>query len=371
MNQPFIFSASIGHGHNQAAKALRHEFNNQGFEPEIIDTFHAINPYLHKFMLHSYIHMLKVSPLVWRRIYFYAEKHPLFLLLDRFGTLFVEHLHLMMIQKRCPFMISTHPFVTAFLSRMKHKKQVDIPLYTVITDFVLHPAYVRQEIDGYFTASPQVNEFANLYKVPSNRFFSTGIPITKSDSFKKSRRAARCELNLDPNKKTLLIAGGGRGLTNYVKIIRTLEYLKEPIQILCLIGHNHRSKQSIMKQMSKHKIRAIDFTDQFLLYLKASDAIISKAGGLTMSEALACETPIIVFNPVPGHEEQNAQYLADCGAAVKVNGYYELPSILEHVLYDQGYYEKLQHHARILKKPDAANEIVKRMLMLFEQHKKA
>ncbi|MFB4164266.1 glycosyltransferase [Alteribacillus sp. JSM 102045] len=364
--QPLIFSASIGHGHNQAAKALKHEFNNQGFYPETVDTFRAISPILHNFMLNSYIRLLRLTPFIWRKIYFYAEEHSLFLLLDRFGSLFIEHLYEIMYRQNCPFIISTHPFVTAFLSRVKQIKQLDFPLYTVITDFVLHPAYIRKEIDGYFTASPKIEEFANLYNVSSQLFFSTGIPISNNKCLHLSKWKARYELRLEQDKKTLLIAGGGMGLTNYVHVIQVLEHLQEKIQILCMVGHNHRAKHRIFRQKSKHTIKVIEFTDRFLLYLKASDGILSKAGGLTMAEALACETPIIIFNPVPGHEEQNANYLINEGAAVKINRCIQLPGVLERVLYQKTFYTDLQYHAKMLKKPNAANQIVERILKLID-----
>ncbi|WP_062046672.1 hypothetical protein [Bacillus sp. JCM 19034] len=76
--KPLIFSASIGHGHNQAATALQIEFQKRGYEPEIIDTFYTLNPLLHKLMLKSYLHLLKFYPKLWRAIYFHAEKSPVF-----------------------------------------------------------------------------------------------------------------------------------------------------------------------------------------------------------------------------------------------------------------------------------------------------
>lgn len=369
-NKPLIFTASIGYGHNQASKALQHEFIRQGVYPEVVDTFHAINPRLHHLMLNTYIRLLKFSPLLWRKIYFYTEEHPLFLLLDRLGSFFVEYLYAILNKCGCPFIISTHPFVTAFLTRVKQKKQLDFPFYTVITDFVLHPAYLRNEIDGYFTASDKIDEFSKLYNVPTQLFHSTGIPILKNDCFNKSKWRARHDLGLDQEKKTLLIAGGGTGLTNYVKVIQALEHLHRPIQILCMIGNNLRERERILQQNSKHTVKVIEFTDQFLVYLKASDGILSKAGGLTMAEALACETPIIIFKPVPGHEEHNAQYLANEGAAVRVNRYIDLPSNVENVLFHKSYYERLRYQAKVLKKPNAANHIVQRILTLSEQQRK-
>jgi len=364
-DQPLIFSASIGNGHNQVAKALQESFENQGLSPERIDTFQAIHPHLHTFILQSYLNLLKVTPFIWRGMYRTSEKYPLFLLLDRFGALFVNHLYTLIDNDRCPFVISTHPFVTAFLCKMKQTKKIDFPLYTVITDFVLHPAYVRAEIDGYFTASHNITEFATAHSVSTDRFYTTGIPILQDPYDKQSKEETRKELGLNTNMKTLLIAGGGMGLTNYVNVLRAIEYMKEPIQVLCMIGHNDRALKRIQRHYTKHSVKTIAFTDQFLSYLRASDAVISKAGGVTMAEALACEIPIIIYRSVPGHEEHNADYLTSHGAAVSVNDGDELLKVLEKVLYDRSFYESLEMNASLLKKPDASNHIVETIL---DQH---
>ncbi|WP_280768048.1 MGDG synthase family glycosyltransferase [Salipaludibacillus daqingensis] len=361
-DQPLIFSASIGNGHNQAAKALQEAFEHQGLSPKQIDTFHAIHPNLHTMMLQTYLSLLKITPFIWRKMYRYSENYPIFMLLDRFGALFVNQLNTFIDKDRCPFMISTHPFVTAFLCKLKQEKQLGFPLYTIITDFVLHPAYVRNEIDGYFTASHDIATFAKEHCVPPERFHATGIPILNDPSYKKSKEVISEQLGLDPTRKTLLIAGGGMGLTNYVNVLRAIEQIKEPIQIICMIGHNYHAEKKIIRHQTKHEVRAISFTDKFLSYLKASDAVISKAGGVTMAEALACEIPIILFRSVPGHEEHNAIYLTSNGAAVEVNDDDQLLEVVEQVLYEQSFYESLKSHARLLKKPNASYQIVEKIL---------
>jgi processive 1,2-diacylglycerol beta-glucosyltransferase len=368
---PLIFSASIGNGHNQAAKALQVEFQNKGYQPKIIDTFYSLSPALHKFMLTSYVNLLKVGPRIWQKIYFQAEKYPLFLFLDQFATFFVESLHATVKSNRCSFLVSTHPFVTAFLVRLKSKKQLNLPLYTVITDFVLHPAYLRPEIDGYFTSDPNFTDFAKLNNVSDDRFFPTGIPIPNLESIDQPKWKVRNDLGLDPQRKVLIIAGGGIGLTNYAQVIRALECLPEPIQLLCMIGHNYQVKEKISRIKSKHELKVIEFTNKFLLYLKASDAILSKAGGLTMAESLVCETPIIIHQPVPGHEEHNAKFLIDAGAALRVKGSKEIPTTIKRVLYEEACFGPMIENARKLKKPNAANEIVEQMLLLVKEQQHA
>jgi processive 1,2-diacylglycerol beta-glucosyltransferase len=77
-----------------------------------------------------------------------------------------------------------------------------------------------------------------------------------------------------------------------------------------------------------------------------------------MAESLACETPILIHQPVPGHEEQNAQYLMKYGAAVKAEICEEIPAILEHILFNERYYEAMVQNITKIQKPYAAKEII-------------
>jgi processive 1,2-diacylglycerol beta-glucosyltransferase len=357
MSQITIFSASIGNGHNEASKALKEQFELQGETVTIIDTFHCIHPLLHKAFLELYLRMIKKTPRLWGRLYRYSEEYSWFLLLDQLGTFFCEKLNSVIEKQRTTVMISTHPFVTAFLAKLKKKKNLSLPLYTVITDLYLHPAYVRPEIDGYFTACPQIDQFANEHNLPLEQLFCTGIPIKAIPDVNIPRWKIRNDLKLQSDKKTVLITGGGLGLGKYKEILRSLELIPSQIQILCMTGTNKQIEQDIHKYVSKHCIHVISYTEQFTMYLRASDVIISKAGGLTMSEALACETPILIYQPVPGHEEDNAQFLMDFGTAVKAEGTEEITGHLQRILFDDKTYKQLVQNAKKLKKPDAAKHI--------------
>ncbi|WP_332689229.1 MGDG synthase family glycosyltransferase [Halalkalibacter lacteus] len=357
MSQITIFSASIGNGHNEASKALKEQFELQGETVTIIDTFHCIHPLLHKTFLELYLRMIKKTPRLWGRLYRYSEEYSWFLLLDQLGTFFCQKLNSIINKQRTTVMISTHPFVTAFLAKLKKKKNLSLPLYTVITDLYLHPAYVRPEIDGYFTASPHLDHFAFEHNLQADQWYCTGIPIKAIPDINIPRWKIRNDLKLQPDEKTVLITGGGLGLGKYEEILHSLETIHDKIQLLCMTGTNKQIEQKIHQYDSKHRIHVIPYTEQFTKYLRASDVVISKAGGLTMSEALACETPILIYQPVPGHEEDNAQFLMDFGTAVKAEAIEEVTELLQGILFDEKTYQQLVLNAKKLKKPDAAKHI--------------
>ncbi|OLS39494.1 hypothetical protein BTR22_01080 [Alkalihalophilus pseudofirmus] len=361
MSHITIFSASIGHGHNEASKALKAQLEEEGRSVDIVDTFHAIHPILHKSFVTVYLNMIKRAPTLWGSLYKYGAEHSWYLLVDKLASLFCGRLNAIITTQNTSIMISTNPFVTSFLSIIKKKRCLDIPLYTIITDFDLHPGYVRPEVDAYFTGSPYHAEFAAEHNIPLEQIHFTGIPIKAIPEPLTPRTQMREELGLEPYTKTILITGGGLGLGKYNEIIRSLEEIKEPLQVLCMTGINQKVAKQLQKVQSTHSIKVIEFTEIFLDYLRASDVVLSKAGGLTMSEALACETPMLIYNPVPGHEENNATLLSGLGAAVKADQLSEVTLLLEHILFNDTHYNTLVQNAKRSKKPDAAKQIARKI----------
>ncbi len=114
MSEITIFSASIGNGHNEASQALKEQLELRGEKVTIVDTFYSIHPLLHKLFLELYLHMLKLTPRLWGRLYTYSADYSWFMLMDQLGGLFCRQLHAMIVDQRTSVMISTHPFVTAF-----------------------------------------------------------------------------------------------------------------------------------------------------------------------------------------------------------------------------------------------------------------
>ena len=63
--------------------------------------------------------------------------------------------------------------------------------------------------------------------------------------------------------------------------------------------------------------------------MQTADVLITKAGGVTVSEALASNVPLILFNPVPGQEMENAIYFRKNGMAKIAENLEEVLDCLE------------------------------------------
>ncbi|MCT8140369.1 glycosyltransferase [Anaerobacillus sp. CMMVII] len=352
-----IFSVSFGNGHNQVSKVLLSHLRAKNFDVEIIDTFDAINKLFHKVVLDSYLQLIRYRPSVWGKLYQYSEDNPNSLLLKQFNAFLTNKLYRTLQEKQTAMIITTHPIATTLLANVIRKKKLTVKLYALLTDFAVHPMSIHEEVTGYFIASEHLRYYASMYKIDEGRFYPTGIPTTKAKVDQFSKTELRKKLHLDKGMKTVLVAGGGVGLAKFTKILTGLEQFEDKLQIICVTGENKRAKAKIERYQSKHQIRVLGFTNLFMEYLKASDVILSKAGGVTMSEALVCETPIIIFQPLPGQEEQNSQFLMNYGAAIKAEIVEEIPVLLERIIFNDHYHSLMTENATKLKQPEAASNI--------------
>ncbi len=365
--KPLIFSGAIGKGHDQAARALKDELYQRGYEADIVNIFHTIHPFFFRSVLGSYISALTVTPKLWGKAYYFTQEYQFYKLFDHLGTLFQKHYLSLIEEHNCPFIVTTYYFATAFLAKLKEINKINIPVYNVITDLALHPIFIRENVDAIFTGAHNLEYYADLYNIPIEKFHHTGIPIRENEAIGQPKAKIREELDLAPDQKIILISGGGLGLTDYDKVVEVLAQFPERLQILCMTAHNERALKKLANVETHHNVKAFGFIDDFTKYLAASDAVISKGGSVTLSEALACEVPLIIYNPVPGHEEENAKFLIDQGAAIKAEMTESLPLLLERVLYEEKYYEVLKQNAQRLKRPDAAKDCVSIILSMQKE----
>jgi processive 1,2-diacylglycerol beta-glucosyltransferase len=106
----------------------------------------------------------------------------------------------------------------------------------------------------------------------------------------------------------------------------------------------------------------LGFTNEMHELMMAADLVMTKPGGLTTSEALACGAAMIVVNPIPGQESRNSDFLLENGAAIKMNNLATLTYKLKGLLKEPERIRQLKQNARYLGKPDAAFQIAQAAL---------
>ena len=389
-----IMSASTGGGHNRAARAIKEELTNKSIDGitidcEIIDSLKIVNGTMDKLISRGYEKSAKYTPKAWGGVYKLTESNlisrnefkdnPLTSLISRKLKKLIE-------VKKPDLIIGTHPFPMIALSTLKKHSQLsknnelstftesfhkyyqnlDIPpLITVLTDYTTHSAYIQNEIDYYIAGHEYVKELLIEDGIEAEKIKPYGIPVEKSFLTNRSRETVLSELNLDPNKFTVLLMGGSFGAGSIKDTLSELISIDRDFQIIVITGRNKSLKEKLEKNLMSHEqsidknICVLGFTDKMNDLLSAVDILVSKPGGLTTTESLLKEVPMIVPYFIPGQEEENLDFLSNCGASVRTSKKYTLSILLKVLIDNPDRIEMTKENIRSIKKLNASQDIAK------------
>jgi len=357
MKKILIFSASIGNGHNQAAKAMQECLAANGYTSMIIDTLEYISPTFHKILLESYTNLLKLSPKMWGRIYHNTEKSRFFDMNVIVNKLLANQLKKLINSVNPDAFIATHPFASCMLSVLKGRNEWKEPIYTIITDYTIHPSWINHHINHYFIGHEQLYYLVDIYRHDHLKFKPMGIPIMKKFREPLDKQETREKLGASPEQKIIILSGGGLGLGPMDQVLQGLENIDMPLKTFVLTGTNEKLYKKVVSRTYRHEVKPLKFINNFHEYLEIADLIVTKSGGLTSAEVLSKQVPMIIYNPLPGQEERNSHFLLNNGCALHANVVEQLIYFIEDLLQNPVKSAYMRKMAAAIAKPDAAQRI--------------
>ena len=320
MKKILIFYASYGGGHLSAANSIKNYLssNYENIDVELIDCMKYINKPIEKITTTAYNEMAKKAPWAWGKIYSDSQKGPLAHITTRSNQVFAIKLLRLLREKKPDLIISTHPFGSQMCSYLKRKGKITSKIATILTDFAPHDQWLvgSDYTDYFFVAHNKMKEYLISKNIPENKIFATGIPI--SNKFLETFNTSKIlnSLGLKENLKTILFFAGGKfglGKSRTLEIFNTLVNDFNNIQVIAISGKNKKMYEDfnqIVKAANKTDfIRVFEFVNNVPELMAISDIVITKPGGLTTTESLVSGLPMIIINPIPGQEEENAQFL--------------------------------------------------------------
>lgn len=376
MAKPFrkvlVLSASAGAGHVRAADALVKAFNAEQAAQEIfhLDTLQYTTKAFRNLYSKAYIEMANNAPDVLGWIYDLMDKpwknEKRMRALERLNV----GLFMRLLKRHQPdLVVNTHFLPADIIAWLRRKEKLKCPQAVVITDFDVHAMWLNRSVEYYFTACEEARVYLSTLGIAADTISTTGIPIDPIFGVEKSRKEMQQKYKLKADVPTILISAGGFGVGNMEHILSSLCTMKHKTQVLAMCGRNDELKEkveSFSKQNTSHtEIHAVGFTTLMDEYMSASDIMIGKPGGLTVSESLAKGLAMVIINPIPGQEERNSDYLLEQGVALKCNNLPTLAYKLDSLLDDPQRLATMQAKARAIATPDAAASIVRQ---LVEKH---
>ncbi|MEO6989899.1 MAG: glycosyltransferase [Candidatus Baltobacteraceae bacterium] len=365
-----FLSASVGVGHTAAAaavaRALR-EFDSS-IETRTVDSYRYAAALFSKVVADGYIGMVKTVPQIYRYIYDRAERATQVGAFRTWVSQFTAaNLRPLIEEMRPSAVVCTHAFPCGVMAAYKRSFDPTLPVVGVVTDFVVHPFWIYRNVDAYAVATPQMRQVLLARGIHGDRIDDCGIPVDERFGIAPSDRAAlRRSLDLPVDRSVVLMMGGGLGIGPLDTMMRALGSVEAPLAAAIVVGRNAGLERRVRAtaERTEYPVRVFGFVDNVFDFMHASDVLVSKPGGLTSSEALAANLPMVLVRPLPGQEERNTRYLVTRKAAIRVKGERQLATVVAGLLREPRGETYLSEGIRALRRPDAARQVARRILAL-------
>jgi processive 1,2-diacylglycerol beta-glucosyltransferase len=371
MPRLLILHASVGTGHQRAAEALAEAFvRKQDGEVRVADALDYGNELFRRAYSRSYIDMSERSPLLWRLFYETTDaSEPEWIELTNRLRSLVERLAITrlerLVSKFSPeAIICTHFLPVELLLRLKQQGRLPQPLYCVVTDFFAHAFWVTPGIDGYFVGSDMTRDLLAARGVASSIIHVSGIPIDPAIAEPKDLAEVRARHHFAPDAPLITLFASGLNVQR-VRAIAQGILASDVCGTLALVAGRNEALADALDDFSEGptmRLQVLGFIDYVDDLVAASDIVISKAGGLIVSETLARGTPMLLIDPIPGQEEWNADYVVSAGAGVQLRMAESIPGALQQLLTHRDRLATLRASAQEAGRPRAALDIAEQVL---------
>lgn len=369
-----ILSSNTGGGHQSAARALQESFLRLSPGQVLVNIAHVLEEahYLTHRLADIYNYLLRYHQ-HYMRYYYWAiqklrpyESHALFQLSLKYGMQILERL-------APTALVSVHPMTQHFFAYMLKKLRLSdkIPLITVVTDPCsgFWKGWACPEVAQYFVASEGAREQLVEYGVEEARIQITGMPV--HSKFKPvtdaEKRRLKESFHLDPNRFTVLVNAGWIGGGNVPLLYQALmKAPQENLQLVFLSGKNSslHDQAEQLSQDARCSVTILGFTNEMEKLMNASDLMISKLGGLTTFEAMACQLPILAdcLTPPMPQEAGTARFIETQGAGVLITRPEQVLLELEKLNGSSERYMQMKSAAAAIGRPGAVDTIAQSIL---------
>lgn len=370
-----ILSCNTGEGHNAAGRAVKERLLYEGHEAVMLDYMQLAGKRTSTIVGQAYVKTAKNLPRFFGLLYklgglLSSDRHksPVYFA----NKLMAKYLLAYLDVHNFDAIVMPHLFPAETLAYLKREGKVSVPTVAIGTDYTCIPFWEETECDYYVIPHPDLTEEFAERGIPKSRLLPYGIPVGMAFLTKTDSAEARARLNLPKDKPIYLIMSGSMGFGKIqlfaFELARKLQN-GEHIVIIC--GNNKKAQRTLKREFWwKKSIHVIGYTEHVSDYMDACDVIYTKPGGLTSTEALVKNIPIVHTAPIPGCETKNREFFTARGMSAAAENIRTQVSqgktLVENEALRKGMAEAQKKNAC----PDAAHQIVVFLEQLTEKKKK-
>jgi processive 1,2-diacylglycerol beta-glucosyltransferase len=358
-----ILSCNYGGGHKRVAETVAAEWETRtGGHAEIVDYFaRFVHPVFDAFTKFSYIQSVRRAPMLYGLFYrFTGEIRPDSVTQRFINRMGMDRLERYLTEESPDAVCCVHCTPAGTMSDLRLAGRTTVPSLTVITDYVTHSQWIHPAIDRYCVPNESVRDGLLARGIPAPRIVVSGLPVERKFLRPLDRAALQRQYGLKPDVPVVLVMAGAYAMLGGVPdVTRALAQFPRPIQVLVVCGYDRRLEDQVRARAagSPHPFHVVGYVDTVEELMTVSDVLVTKAGGVTVTEALVKRLPMLIYRPIPGQEEGNTRFLLEHGAALAARTADELAGHLHRLLGDPARLAAMADAAGSLGRPDAAEVV--------------
>ena len=356
-----ILSANTGGGHNAAAVALSEQLEKLNIDYEIADTLAFISERVSDFISWGHSYVYRKFPKLFGWGYRFEERHPPRFIYEQCSK-GAESLHQFIEEKQFDVVICVHVFSGMMMTEVGERYGSTIPSYFVSTDYTCSPGVAEMKVEKCIIPHRMLlGEFVRC-GVHADKMMATGIPVRRLFYEQEEKSVAREALGLPQDRTVVLVSFGSMGCGKLEKNVSTLiKGTDGDICYVVLCGNNTKTYE-LLAPYENERLRVVSFTKEIQRYMTAADIYITKPGGLTTSEAIVKQLPMILINAVPGCETRNFHFLVQMGVAVGAKNWKQAAMTVNQMVEKPELREEMIKAMKLFSPDNAAERICRQII---------
>jgi processive 1,2-diacylglycerol beta-glucosyltransferase len=281
-----------------------------------------------------------------------------------------ERLACFLHQRQPEVVICTYCLPAGAISDLKSEGRLNLPCATVVTDHAIHSQWLHPYVDLYLVSSDYVRQGIMARGFASDQVLATGIPVATDFASLPDRGMLHQQYALNPKVPTILVMVGAYNLLRgALRVCYCLANFPRPVQLLVVCGRDIELRRTIerLSRSARHPVRVFGYVHDVASLMAMSDLMVSKAGGVTTSEALAAELPMLVIHPIPGQEDENTSFIQRIGAGRVATSLKDLRQQICTLLDHPEILDQMRQRARHVKRPQASADAAAAILALTQR----
>ena len=354
-----IAYASCGNGHTKAAEALYGylKAHRKDVDARLIDILDT-TPFLFRLIYRrGYFFLVNHALFLWKFGFWFTKTGPLQTTSRHIGAFinrpFTKKFTRLLATQKPDYCVSTHFLTTEIAAGVKKRFRLPLRVFNVITDFEVHPFWISQDVDCYFIASELTKKCLCKLGIPDRLITISGIPAEEKFCFSLDKKALCVKHGINPATFCVLITTGSFGVGPLEELVRLL---KGHAHVLVGCAHNKALRKKLIRVGYTH-VTVFGFVDFVHELMAISDALITKPGGLTITEALLIQLPFFFVMAIPGQEEGNIAILEEYGISSKIQKPADIVEMILQLKKNPRLGMLIREKMSQLRKPDATKVI--------------